>query len=63
MDTAARLAAHLDGLASSLARSEAPPAEAQRLLVSASLATLKAVSLDMLTAAPVLEAVPARLAA
>ena len=74
MDTAARLAAHLDGLASSLARSGAPPAEAQRLLASASLATLQAVSLDMLTSsrkvthepeheAPVLEAVPARLAA
>ena len=77
MDTAARLAAHLDGLASSLSRSGAPPDEAQRLLASASLATLQAVSLDMLTAsrqiarepsahehkAPVLEPVPAQLAA
>ena len=74
MDTAARLAAHLDGLASSLARSGAPPDEAQRLLASASLATLQAVSLDMLTAAraipsahehkaPVLEPVPEQLAA
>ena len=51
MDTAARLAALLDDLASSLARSGAPPDEAQRLLGSASLATLQAVSLDMLTAA------------
>ncbi len=76
MDTAARLAAHLDTLASSLTRSGAPPAEAQRLLASASLATLQAVSLNMLTAsrqlgqepprehkAPVLEPVPAQLAA
>ncbi len=74
MDTAARLAARLDDLASSLARSGAPPAEAQRLLESASLATLQAVSLDLLTApraapnahehkAPALEPVPARLAA
>ncbi len=77
MDTATRLAAHLDGLASSLARSGAPPGEAQRLLASASLATLQAVSLEFLTAsrqltrepnahehkAPVLEPVPARLAA
>ena len=51
MDTAARLAARLDDLASSLPRSGAPPAEAQRLLESASLATLQAVSLDLLTAA------------
>ena len=50
MDTAARLAAHLDDLATSLARSGAPPAEAQRLLGTASLATLQAVSLDLLTA-------------
>ena len=50
MDTAERLAARLDDLASSLARSGAPPAEAQRLLESASLATLHAVSLDLLTA-------------
>jgi hypothetical protein len=50
MDTAARLAARLDDLASSLTRSGAPPAEAQRLLESASLATLHAVSLDLLTA-------------
>ncbi len=50
MDTATRLAARLDDLASSLARSGAPPAEAQRLLESASLATLQAVSLDLLTA-------------
>ncbi len=78
MDTAARLAARLDDLASSLARSGASPDEAQRLLESASLATLQAVSLDLLTAtrrlgrepnahehkAPVLEPVPAaRLAA
>jgi hypothetical protein len=78
MDTAARLAARLDDLASSLARSGAPPDEVQRLLASASLATLQAVSLDLLTAsrqlarepnahehkAPVLEPVPAaRLAA
>ena len=52
MDTAARLAARLDDLASSLARSGASPAEAQRLLESASLATLQAVALDLLTAAP-----------
>jgi hypothetical protein len=51
MDTATRLAARLDDLASSLARSGAPPAEAQRLLASAALATLQAVSLDILTAA------------
>ena len=77
MDTAARLAARLDDLASSLARSGAPPVEAQRLLESASLATLQAVTLDLLTAArarsipnahehkaPVLPvAVPERLAA
>ncbi|MGZ4395421.1 MAG: hypothetical protein ACXVZ2_08685 [Gaiellaceae bacterium] len=77
MDTAERLAARLDDLASSLARSGAPPVEAQRLLESASLATLQAVSLDLLTAAragsipnahehkaPVLAApVPERLAA
>jgi len=77
MDTAARLAARLDDLASSLARSGAPPVEAQRLLESASLATLHAVSLDLLTAtrhaarepsareheAPIFEPVPARLAA
>ena len=74
MDTAARLAARLDDLASSLARSGAPTAGAQRLLESASLATLQAVSLELLTAAhpipnahehkvPVLEPVPDRLAA
>ena len=77
MDTAERLASRLDDLASSLARSGASPAEAQRLLEFASLATLKAVSLDLLAAsrqatresnahehkAPVFEPVPARLAA
>jgi hypothetical protein len=77
MDTAERLAARLDDLASSLARSVAPPAEAQRLLESASLAALHALSLDLLTAsrelsrgpsahehkAPALEPLPARLAA
>ena len=75
MDTAARLAARLDDLASSLARSGAPPGEAQRLLESASLATLQAVSLDLLTAmrasprasvpveAPAPLPLPARLAA
>jgi hypothetical protein len=52
MDTATRVAASLDDLATSLARSGAPPADAQRLLVSASLATLHAVSLDLLTAMP-----------
>ncbi len=50
MDTAARLAARLDDLATSLARSGADPAGAQRLLESASLATLHAVSLDLLSA-------------
>ena len=51
MDTAARLAARLDEPSSSLARSGASPAEAQRLLESASLATLQAVAPDFLTAA------------
>ena len=50
MDTAARLATRLDDLASSLVRCGAPPGEAQRLLETASLATLQAVSLDLLTA-------------
>jgi hypothetical protein len=49
MDTTMRLAARLDDLATSLARSGSPPAEAQRLLESASLATLHAVSLGLLT--------------
>lgn len=51
MDTAARLAARLDELAAALARSGVSPADAERLLGTASLATLQAVSLDLLTAA------------
>ena len=56
MDTATRLAARLDELSASLARAGVSGAEAQRLLGTASLATLQAVSLDFLTAA---RAIPA----
>jgi hypothetical protein len=49
MDTAARLTARLDELASALARYGVSGTEAQRLLGTASLATLQAVSLDLLT--------------
>ena len=50
MDTATHLATRLDELSASLARAGVSGAEAQRLLGTASLATLQAVSLELLTA-------------